>query len=382
VKHSHVAFFLAAALLMYAAANYYLVRRTSQALDGTGTFRTVVCGVIVLLALSFPAGRILERFLPAGMTSGMVTVGSLYLGIFFYGLIVAVLADAFLLANRFFVSIPVTVSTGRAAWIASAIIILSTIVAGNYVAMHPRLRTIDLTISKSAAGLRELSIVAVSDMHLGTVVGIPHLERIMKLIEAAHPDIVLLAGDIFDADVPDPLEREIALALSGIRARYGVFAATGNHEYYGGVEKAVANLTRGNVTVLQDTAVCIAGAFYCIGRKDLTAQRSGGGRKPLEEILTGVKGELPLILMDHQPFHLETAQKNGIDLQVSGHTHNAQLFPLNLFYGLIYEKSYGYLRKGATNVIVSCGAGTWGPPVRTTAFPEVLHIRLHFAPQE
>ena len=87
---------------------------------------------------------------------------------------------------------------------------------------------------------------------------------------------------------------------------------------------------------------------------------------------------LPLILMDHQPFHLEAAQAEGIDLQVSGHTHHAQLFPLNLFYGMIYEKDWGYVKKGNTHVVVSCGAGTWGPPLRTNSPCEVLKIRLKF----
>jgi len=373
-----MAFFLAAILAAYAALNYYLLKRTSQALDETGMVRTIVLWSIVCLALSFPIGKILERFFAGGITGGLVKVGSFYLGAFFYGLLTAALVDLLRVANRFSVSIPVSASAGRVIWLTAALAILATIIAGHAVAMHPRLRTMDLDIPKKAAGLRDLSIVAVSDMHLGTVVGIDHLRRILALVKAANPDIVLLAGDIYDADVPDELEREIARVLGGIHARYGVFAVTGNHEYYGGVEKAVLNLTKGNVTVLQDSAVLIADAFYCIGRKDLSAQRMGTGRKSLEEICAGVDRTVPLILMDHQPFHLDVAEKNGIDLQISGHTHDAQLFPNNLFYGLIYEKSYGYLKKGNTNIVVSCGAGTWGPPIRTTAIPEVLHIRLHF----
>jgi predicted MPP superfamily phosphohydrolase len=82
--------------------------------------------------------------------------------------------------------------------------------------------------------------------------------------------------------------------------------------------------------------------------------------------------------MDHQPFSLKTAERNGIDLQLSGHTHNGQLWPLNLFYGLIYEKAWGYLQKGATHYYISCGVGTWGPPVRINSPAEVVKIRLRF----
>ncbi len=381
MKHSTIACFLTAVLLIYAAINYYLLKRTSQALDGTGAFRIAVLWGLFALALLYPAGRIAERFLYNGVTNTLAKTGSFYLGIMFYGLLAAALIDLVRLLDRFFFSLPFSVSSGRIAWLVSAIIILSIVSACYCAAAYPRLRAIDLTIANKAPGIADLSIVAVSDIHLGTEVGIAQLKRIMTLIKTADPDMVLLAGDVFDMDVSDEMEREIARILSGIKTRYGVFAVTGNHEYYGGLEKAVSNLAHGHVTVLQDTAVQVAGAFYVIGRKDLTSRRMGTGRKALEEICSGVDRTLPLILMDHQPFHLEEARKCGIDLQISGHTHNAQLFPLNLFYGLIYEKSYGYLKKGNTNVVVSCGAGTWGPPVRTNSISEVVHIRLHFGKQ-
>ena len=378
MKHSTIAFFLTLLLLVYAAINYYLLKRTSQALDVTGVVRLVVVWCLVVLALLYPVGRIAERFLYSGVSNNLARVGSFYLGIMFYGVLLAVFIDLAGLANRFLGFVHLTGSMGRNIWLAAACIIIATVVAGHLVAVHPRLRTMELYVAKNAAGLSTLSIVLVTDMHLGTEVGIAQLKRIMTLIKASGPDLVLLAGDIFDMDVSDEMEREIALILSGIKTRYGVFAVTGNHEYYGGLEKAVANLTKGNVTVLQDTVALIGNAFYLIGRRDLTAERMDGGRKTLGEICTGLDRALPLILMDHQPFHLEEAMKCGIDLQVSGHTHNAQLFPLNLFYGLIYEKAYGYLKKGNTNIVVSCGAGTWGPPVRTTSIPEVVLIRLHF----
>jgi hypothetical protein len=82
--------------------------------------------------------------------------------------------------------------------------------------------------------------------------------------------------------------------------------------------------------------------------------------------------------MDHQPFHLEEAEANGVDVQFSGHTHHGQFFPMNLLYRWIYETSWGHIQKGKTQIIVSCGAGTWGPPVRTNSPSEVLKIRMKF----
>jgi predicted MPP superfamily phosphohydrolase len=187
-----------------------------------------------------------------------------------------------------------------------------------------------------------------------------------------------MPGDIADEDISPPEAQKMAAVLQKLHARYGVFSATGNHEYYGGLERNLAYLRQGKVMVLMDEAIKVGDSFYVIGRKDLTARQFGERRKPLAEILEGVDPRLPLILLDHQPVHLEEAEQNGIDLQLSGHTHNGQLFPLNLINKFIYEDGWGYLRKGKTQYYVSCGVGTWGPPMRTASVPEIVQISLKF----
>ena len=170
--------------------------------------------------------------------------------------------------------------------------------------------------------------------------------------------------------------------LEKINAPLGVYAITGNHEYFSGVAAAVSYMEEGNITVLQDAAVKVADAFYLVGRKDRMAERLGGGRKEVSEILQDVDKSFPLILMDHQPYFLEVAEQNGIDLQLSGHTHHGQLFPFNFITRAIYELSWGYLQKGNTHYYVSCGVGTWGPPIRTNSHPEIVELNIRFAPSE
>ena len=119
--------------------------------------------------------------------------------------------------------------------------------------------------------------------------------------------------------------------------------------------------------------------FYVAGHEDLMKnQFAVNKRKGLDEITRELQRGLPLILMDHQPFLLELAEKNGVDLQLSGHTHHGQLWPFNYITKLVYEKSRGYLQKGNTHYYVSCGVGGWGPPVRTVSRPEIVHIKLNF----
>ena len=254
--------------------------------------------------------------------------------------------------------------------------------AGGYFnALHPRLRTLEVRLEKPAGdGRGKLSVVAASDIHLGTIMGSRRLEAIVARINALRPDIVLLPGDIVDESVSEAEEEKMISALSAIRAPLGVFSVTGNHEYFGGLARNLSYLVRGGVRVLQDEAVTVGGAFVLAGRKDPTADRFGDKRKALSEVVGGggIDRALPVILLDHQPVRLSEAEDAGVDLQLSGHTHAGQLFPLNIINKLSYEQYWGYLRKGATQYYVSCGVGTWGPPVRTGSVPEIVRIEISF----
>ncbi|HNY02698.1 MAG TPA: hypothetical protein PKG48_08935, partial [Bacteroidales bacterium] len=175
--------------------------------------------------------------------------------------------------------------------------------------------------------------------------------------------------------------RDLGTNLTRIRAKYGVYAITGNHEYIGGAEAAVQYLWDHGLTMLRDTAVYIEPGLYLVGREDRDRPRfSGKERKELAEIMSGIDRTKPVILLDHQPFHLEQAEEQGADLQLSGHTHHGQLWPFNYITLAMYEVSSGYKKKGNTHVYVSPGFGTWGPPVRIGNRPEIVLIRIHFTP--
>jgi len=156
-----------------------------------------------------------------------------------------------------------------------------------------------------------------------------------------------------------------------------VFAVTGNHEYIGGVEEACAYLTAHNVVMLRDQAVKVNGSFFLVGREDRSANRNKSRqRKSLEELMRNVDRRYPVILMDHQPFRLEDAVNQGIDLQLSGHTHHGQLWPISYIIQAIYQVGWGYRKIAGTHIYVSNGVGTWGPPIRIGNRPEILNIRL------
>jgi len=133
------------------------------------------------------------------------------------------------------------------------------------------------------------------------------------------------------------------------------------------------------IKVLRDEYILIDSSFYVIGREDVVMKQfTGKDRKSLEQIINSINSNFPKILLDHTPIKLEQAEKNGIDLQLSGHTHHGQIWPANIITNMIYEVSWGYLKKGKTNYYVTSGAGTWGPPVRTGSKSEIVHIKLKF----
>ena len=176
------------------------------------------------------------------------------------------------------------------------------------------------------------------------------------------------------------IEAELGGIMRRLRAPLGIYAAPGNHEFYSGLERNLACLRSCGITVLEDQAVRVAGAFILAGRRDPSSLRQGERRLAISEILAGAEfdGSLPIVVLDHQPLHLEEAEKAGVDLQISGHTHDGQIFPIDLINRLIYELNWGYLRKGDTHYYVTSGAGTWGPPVRIGSRAEIVRIRLSF----
>jgi predicted MPP superfamily phosphohydrolase len=333
--------------------------------------------------LAYPIGRFAERAYCCGFTKSIVLLGSFYLAFMVYAFFFTLFIDIVRLGDHFVGFLPEVIqqNSQKAAYVAFLIIFILTSVIvsiGHYNALHPRIRKIDLKINKSANELKKLKIVFASDIHLGTIIRNSRLLKIVDKINSLNPDLVLFPGDVVDEDIAPLSEQNMAQSFFKIKSKLGVYAITGNHEYFGGVNRSVAYIEEGNIVVLQDSVAKISDSFYLVGRKDLTGNRMGDKRRSLDDMVKNLDKNLPIILMDHQPFHLEQAELNNIDLQISGHTHHGQMFPFNLITKKIFELSWGYLKKGNTHYYVSCGVGTWGPPIRIGNRPEIVQINLRF----
>ncbi len=379
----HFVIFFSLFLLLYGLINYYIFSRLWTLIPKGAGIRQWFAAGFILLASSYIGGRIIERYSICVASDLAILIGSFWLAIMTYLFIGFVVVDilrllghAIPLAGKVFIEKREFLRYIAAAIIAT--VAITTVTAGYINAARPRLRTIDIDISDKTLPPDGIRIALATDIHLGVIIGNSRLERLVEKINAMRPDVILLAGDIVDEDLAPVIEQNLGETLRGLRSKHGVYAVTGNHEYIGGVEAAVQYLTEHGITVLRDRAVLVDGKYYLAGREDRSITGFAGlKRKPLDEIIEKLDKRFPIILMDHQPFHLDEAVANGIDLQLSGHTHNGQMWPFNYITGAIYELDHGYTRKVNTHFYVSSGFGTWGPPVRVGTKPEIVLIRIN-----
>jgi predicted MPP superfamily phosphohydrolase len=254
----------------------------------------------------------------------------------------------------------------------------ATALAGAAEVLHLVTERVRVPLARLPATMSGTRIVQISDVHLGSAVGPEYLSRVVAAANALDPDVVAITGDLVDGSV-DRLRSQVAL-LRGLRARYGVFFVTGNHEYYSNAVAWVSELARLGIRVLRNERVSIGGAegsFDLAGVDDWSAARYGHGHgHDLPKALAGRDPSRELVLLAHQPTSLYEATQHDVGLQLSGHTHGGQLFPLRLFLWFDQPFIAGLHRLGGTWVYVNRGAGYWGPPMRVGAAPEIAEITL------
>lgn len=385
MKKSAVAIFFTVFFTLYGLINAHILFTGLSVLPPVSSLRAIYVVGFLLLASSFIVGRFLERRWISSVSTAFVWIGSFWLAAMLYFFLACALFDvlhviAFVVPPFGQWMYSLGSPGGRAVAGGVVALVIVALVAGHINAFAPRVRTLRLTIDKPISGGR-LSIAMASDLHLGTIVGPRRCEAIVATLNDLGADLILLPGDLVDEDLGPVIRGNLGEKLRGLRAPLGVFAVTGNHEYIGGVEPAVRYLRDHGITVLRDEVVELPCGVTLAGREDRSAGMGGVRRLELRTMLNGVDRARPLVLMDHQPFHLSEAVNAGVDLQLSGHTHHGQLWPLNAITNAVYELSWGYMKKGGTYFYVSCGVGTWGPPVRTGNRPEVVSIILESSQQ-
>lgn len=336
-------FWFALIMVVYILLNWLIARQLYHLLN----INLVAFAPLYIILAATP---LLSR---VGRFSWLEKVGNYWVVFFYYAAIVAVLG--IFIKNK-----PVLIGC--------YLLIMIIIIVGSVKAKKVQVVSYEIEIPKNAGNLRA---VLLSDTHINKTKGSGYVTKMVGDINSLNPDIVFLAGDIFDDRDINILSKEKE-TLKGIQAKYGVFGVVGNHEYYNkNLSESLALYKEANIRILIDEVVQLE-SFYIAGRDDVHNKR-----KSLHELLRGVDKNKPVILLDHQPVSLAEAEDHGVDLQLSGHTHKGQFFPNQLITKRLFEVDYGYLAKDSLQVIVTSGYSTWGPPVRIGSQSEIVHIDIN-----
>ncbi len=379
MRHPYFFLFFSVFLVLYSAINGYIFIHGYRMVGVFGIRTSIYTTVFLICSFAYIVGEYIQQRRSSVVSDTLITFGSLWFVGMVHFFFVSVAYDIFRGINAWthWLNPPRMASLAyHTTWITVWWTII-TIVIGYINARNPKIRHYTLSLKKKNLIKKNIRLVVASDIHLGPTNGVSHIERIVKKINALHPDIILLPGDIVDGELDPVIRRDLGSYIRKFESLYGVFGITGNHEYIGGMERARAYLREHGIHILQDEVIEVAGLIIA-GRDDISSSRFGRQRKTLSEILKDIDEKKCLILLDHQPKKLSEAQKNGVDLQFSGHTHNGQLWPLNLIVKRLFELPVGYKKKGHTHIFVSPGVGTWWPPVRTNARPDILCVDVEF----
>lgn len=352
----------------YLLGNGYIFLRGAQAV---AIFPISIKVILALLyiggALSF-VGIFLWRGgkLPMELAHVIYEIGTGWLVFTLYMVIILLLFDLFRLFNY---------PCQQSFWF-SLVLVISLLDYGNYRYQHPKTRVFNIVFNKLFNKGEPLKVVAVSDIHLGYGTGKQNLRRYVDMINALRPDLILIGGDLIDNSVTPLYACRMQEELAQLHAPQGIYMVPGNHEYHSDIRKSEAFLRETPIRLLRDEVIVLPSGIQLIGRDDRTNRH----RRTLEALVRHADPTMPVILLDHQPYNLQSTEQAGIDLQFSGHTHHGQVFPLNLVTDRLFDQSYGYRMWGRSHIYVSSGLSLWGPPFRIGTDSELIVFNLTYKP--
>ena len=354
-------------LVGYLLGNVYVFVRGLQALGqfsvlmrGCFSFIFWFCALLIVLIFAFRS----TKQVPFTLGHVFFQMGAVWLVFILYMIIFLACTDLIKVFNHSF-------SYGFSI---SLLLTFSLLIYGFINYQHPKKQVVNIVINKSLTGVDKLTIVAVSDWHLGLGIHKNRLKRTIDFINAQKPDIILIGGDLIDNSLIPVTVMEMDKELNRLHAPLGIYMAPGNHEYISGFNACLAFLKKTNILLLKDEAVTLPSGLQIIGRDDY----SNRNRLSVNDWAKVIDGNKPSIIIDHQPHHLHEAQLMKADLQFSGHTHNGQIIPLKFLTDYLFELSYGYKKMGDTHYYVSSGLALWGPPFRIGSNSELVVFECTF----
>jgi uncharacterized protein len=383
------AFFFALMLSLVGAVHYYLWARLVRDTVLLPPWQRIATAGIIAMYVLIPTSFLLRRF-GAAWSIPLIWVASVWLGFLLLFLVVLAAGDAvrgiWALGASLRTRPPVDperrVALARLFGLAVVFVTGGMSVAALRSGLaRVALREVNVRLRRLPKKLDGLTIVQLTDVHVGPTIGRAFIEDIVARTNALEPDVIAITGDLVDGSVDDL--REAVAPLAGLKARYGVYFVTGNHEYYSGAPEWCEEIGRLGIRVLRNERVSIGGADASLdlaGIDDAHAHQFGEGHgADLGRAVAGRDTTRELVLLAHQPKAVFEAVEHGVGLQLSGHTHGGQIWPWNYAVRLQQPVVRGLARFQETQVYVSSGTGYWGPPMRLGAPAEITRVTLRTA---
>lgn len=365
---------------LYALLNSYIFLRGWQSLALFPQFRIIYTTIFIIAASSYIIARVFSEKLPHSVYEILIWIGSFWFFFLFYFFLSILFIDILRLLDKLFHIFPdfIHKNPDRTKFYVGLTVFIFTILAAGYGYINRtniKIKELEINLNNNSA--KEYRIVFFSDLHISVINNHSFLKSVVEKINSQNPDLVLIGGDLIDEKSSKLRDYKLADELKNLVTKFGVFSVTGNHEYINKADEVVKFLESLGIKFLRDEVTLIDNSFYVIGREDYSKFNfTKAKRKNLDELVRNLEPSKPKILIDHQPLNLNDAVDNGIDLQLSGHTHHGQIAPANLITNLVYELSWGYKKKEKTHFYVSSGIGTWGPPVKIGNVAELILIKL------
>jgi len=347
----------------YLVLHVFAYARVANSLGLTARGRLGLKIGLALAALPFVLVRV---FGSTAFVAPFLLVAYTWLGVLAMG--VALFPVAWLL-SLFFAEHRKTITTG--ALVLLAPLTVYSLVNGR---RSPALEEMTVSLDKLPAEVSGFTLVQLSDLHLGPLTSVDRLCGIVDRVNGLSPDLVVITGDLIEPDIDQ--EATCCRCLGGIKARYGVLAVAGNHDYQAGYERFLRVASCSQITVLQNERRLIAGAIQVAGVDEAAGRSSAEGGADLAKALAGSDPDRPVILLAHRPDGFDGAVRKGIDLQLSGHLHAGQIPPMDGLIWLLSPYSYGLVARGRSHIYTSCGTGTAGPPMRLFSRNEIVRFTL------
>lgn len=372
--------FLFVYISIYGGEHLYAFLKLKKGLDLGLPAHPILAGFMALMVAAPVLVRILERYGLEIFARGLAYVGFIWMALLFIFVSASFVFDIYRLFHflaRQLAQGPLAafILSARHFCILSIILSFAVVTYGYFEALNIQTEHVTVKTDKLPEEIKRVRVAQISDVHLGLIVGETRLRRILNQVTEARPDILVSTGDFVDGQMDNP--ETLTVMLWSIPAKYGKYAVTGNHEFYAGLNRALAFTEKAGFTILRGEGMTVGNVLNIAGIDD----PARGGYRPDDavfekELLRKLPRDKFTVLLKHQP--IVSSKSLGLfDLQLSGHTHNGQIFPFSLVTKLYYRIPAGLSKPDNSALLyVSRGSGTWGPPVRFLSPPEVTIIDI------